>query len=87
MPRAQGLEPQLQRGEVGLLQQRMAVIANQQAQLKQLKRRVNTLEKQAAAERAQQAQRDREIDELQRKLDALQTRAGPKPAPARSGHR
>ncbi|MDQ2972519.1 MAG: hypothetical protein ABIY40_01220 [Rhodanobacteraceae bacterium] len=47
------------------------------------------LEKRSAADRAAQAQRDREIAELQRQLDALQAdkvRAPVKPAAKAGGH-
>lgn len=89
LPHAQALEPQLQKSEAVLLQQRMAIIANQHAQTEQLKARVTELEKQSAANRAAQAQRDRQIAELQRQLDVLQASQGharAQPAVKTGGH-
>lgn len=76
LPRAQALEPQLQQSEIALLQQRMAVIASQHAQNEQLKVRVTELEKQTAANRGRQAQRDDKIADLQRQLEALREGKG-----------
>ncbi len=60
-------------------------LQEQRAQSAQLKSRVDELERRSAAAREQQAQRDREIAELQRKLDAVQGHGASAPAAARSG--
>jgi len=69
---------------MALLQRRMQLISNQQAQLKALKGRVNTLEKNAASNRAALEQRNREIAELERKLAAMSALRESHPAPPSS---
>jgi len=66
------------------LEQTQAELQHQRIQSKQLRARVDDLERRSAANRAQQQQRDREIADLQRKLQAL----GPAPAATAStgGH-
>lgn len=63
------LQRQLQRTQAELKQQR--------AQADQLRMRVGALEQRSAANRAQLEQRDREIAELRRKLDAHSPSSGP----------
>ncbi|HET9835542.1 MAG TPA: hypothetical protein VFP88_04275 [Rhodanobacteraceae bacterium] len=70
------LQKQLQRTRAELQQQR--------AQTDRLRTRVNDLEQSGTANRARLEQRDRKIEELQRKLDALSAPHGSHPAPPSS---
>src|SRR5690242_11778033 len=61
------------------LERTQADLQRQRAQTAQLRARVNDLEQRSAANRAQLEKRDREIEDLQRKLDALSAPARPSP--------
>ena len=63
-----------------------AQVQEQRAQAGRLKGRVTELERRSAAQRAQQAQRDREIAELQRKLGASESHARPAAAATPTPH-
>lgn len=65
------------------LQHARSELQRQRAQTDQLRTRVDDLEQHSAAYQAQLEQRDREIADLQRKLDALSPST--RPAPASSG--
>ncbi|HET6906020.1 MAG TPA: hypothetical protein VFH52_03625 [Rhodanobacteraceae bacterium] len=65
------------------LQRTQAELQRQRTQTDQLRTRVNDLEQHSAAYQAQLEQRDSEIADLQRKLDALSPTT--RPAPASSG--
>ena len=68
------------------LQRTQDAVQKQRKQSDQLKTRVGGLENQAAANRAQLDQRDRQIADLQHQLDALQAaQKTPPPATGRSG--
>ncbi len=63
-----------------------AQVEAQHVHTSQLKSRMSELEQRSAAQREQQALRDREIAELQHKLAALNARTAPAPAHS-TGHR
>jgi len=66
------------------LQRTQAELQHQRAQTEQLKARVTGLEQRSADNRTELERRDREIAQLQRKLQALSAPAGSAPASGRS---
>ena len=69
------------------LHETSAQVAQQRAQTAQLKSRVSELQQRNSALQVQQTERDREIAELQRKLEALGQRPAPPVLPKSGGSR